>query len=59
LHARDARGATSPKEDPIMSHLEELSGATTMPNDALAASVPRHRNSFAPANSPTLQEVRL
>ncbi|MGF6532764.1 MULTISPECIES: hypothetical protein [Paraburkholderia] len=42
-----------------MSHLEELSGATTMPNDALAASVPRHRNSFAPANSPTLQEVRL
>ncbi|WP_297355527.1 hypothetical protein [Paraburkholderia sp.] len=42
-----------------MSQLDELSGAATMPNDALAASVPRHCAPFIPANSPMSQEARV
>jgi hypothetical protein len=59
LHARDTRGATSPKEDPIMSQLYELSADTPMATDMRAANATRHTNQITPANSPTSQEVRL
>jgi hypothetical protein len=59
LHARDARGAASPKEDPIMSQLDELSSDTAMANDVRAANMACHRDLSTAPNSPTSQEVRL
>lgn len=42
-----------------MSQPDEQSGATTMPNDVLAANMPRYRDPLIPPNSPVPQEVRL
>jgi hypothetical protein len=57
MHA--TRVLRPPKEDPIMSQLDELSGAITMANHVRAANMTRHYDPSTPRNSPTSQEVFL